>query len=136
MKNQKLASILIFIISTHFFISCTREPVDYTSTAKEIISQGTWLVDYFYSGQNKTAQFNNFQFSFIGNGTVTVSNGANSFSGTWRMVTDVNRNEVLKINLVQEPNLQELNNQWSVGDKSLRSVSMNVNGSELRFKKL
>lgn len=136
MKNQKLASILIFIISTHFFISCTRESADYTSTAKEIISQGTWVVDYYYAGQNKTAQFSNYQFSFIGNGTVTALNGGNSFSGTWSVVTDVNRNEVLKINLVQEPNLQELNNQWSVGDKTSLSVSMNVNGSELRFKKL
>lgn len=136
MKTLKLSSVLLFIIINCFFAGCTREPLAYISTTKEIISQGKWSVDYYFSGQDKTAQFSNYQFIFTGNGTVTASDSGHSYTGTWSMVTGVNRNEILKINLDHVPDLQELNNQWSVDDKSSNWVSMNLNGNELRFKKL
>lgn len=136
MKSLKLTATLIFIISTSIFYSCAPENMDYVSSTKEIISQGKWSVAYYYAGQDKTAQYSTYQFSFTGNGNVTVSNGTNSFSGTWSTVTDINRNEVLRINLGQEPHLQELSEQWCVSSCQTDVVSMKVNGNELRIRKL
>ncbi len=110
--------------------------MDYTSSTKEVISKGKWSVEYYYAGQDKTAQYSNYQFSFTGNGNVTVSSGTNSVTGTWSTITDINRNEVLRMSLGQEPHLQELNEQWCVSSKTIGNVTMKVNGNELRIRKL
>jgi hypothetical protein len=135
MKNAKLFSYLLIVASTSFFARCTPERLDDFGTAKEIISNGQWSVDYYYAGQDKTTQFSNYQFSFIGNGTVTANYGTGSINGTWAILRDVNRNEVLRIS-IQEPHLQELNEQWNVVNASSDILGMKGSNSELRLKKL
>jgi hypothetical protein len=135
MKKPKLFSYLLIIVSTSFFISCTRENVDYFSTAQETISRGQWSVDYYFAGQDKTAQFNSYEFNFLGNGTVTVNNGSNSIHGGWSVVRDVNRKEVLRIN-IEDPHFLDLNEQWSVLANDTYFVNLKGASSELRLKKL
>lgn len=137
MKTANFASILIFF-SFLFFTGCTPENFNYPGTAKEIISQGTWSVDYFYAGQDKTAQFSSYHFTFTGNGTLTGANATNNFSGTWSMVRDVNRNDVIRISISsQEPYLTELNESWNVTSKDINVIAMqDGNNAQLRFKKL
>lgn len=55
MKNATLFSFLLIVVSTSLFTRCTPENLDYVSTAKEILPQGKWSVDYYFSGQDKTA---------------------------------------------------------------------------------
>lgn len=138
MKSVKLAlSILLIVISTSIFSSCTRESFDYSATAKEFISKGQWSVDLFFAGQDKTAQYSGYQFTFTGNGTVTATNTVETIEGIWSVVTDVNRNEVLQINMnSQDPHIQELNVHWSVTDKNNLFIAMKDGSNELRFKKL
>jgi len=137
MKNVKLFAQLLIIVSTSFFASCSPENLNDLSTPKEIISKGQWSVDYYFSGQDKTSLYNNFHFSFIGNGTVTATNGTNTINGTWSMITDVSRNQVLKINIdSQEPYLLELNDQWSITNSSTDAISMKDASGELRLRKL
>lgn len=133
MKNLKFFSYLI-VFSTLFFTSCTKENLDYRSTAREIISSGRWSVDYYFQGQNKSAQFDNYQFNFLGNGTLSATNGSVSINGTWSVVRDVNRNEVLRIN-IQESFFRDLNEQWNVTGTDSYSVSMKTESRELRLRK-
>lgn len=135
MKNTKFFSCLLIVVSTSFFISCTRDNVDYGSTTKETLVKAQWSVDYYYAGGDKTAQLNNYRFRFIGNGTVTATDGTDSFNGSWNMLTDVNRNEVLQIH-IQEAHLQDLNDQWTVALTSNDVLSMKGANSELRLRKL
>jgi hypothetical protein len=136
MKNAKLFSYLLIIISTSFFISCTRENVDYPATTKEVITNSSWSIDYYFAGQDKTAQFNNYKINFTGNGTVTAENGINSFTGNWSMITDVYRKNVLSIN-ISEAHLQDLNSQWTVEDVTTTgSLVMKNSGSEMRLRRL
>ena len=135
MKNVRVLALLTAVV--FLFIRCTPDQ-DYISNTKEIISQGKWSVDYYFSGQNKTAQYTNFQFTFSLNGTVSCTDGTQSFNGSWAMTRDVNRNDVLLINMSnQQPNITQLNAQWNVTNQSTSLVDMTSGGSaEIRFKKL
>lgn len=137
MKSAKPAlSFLLIVISTSLFTSCTPESLDYSATTREFISKGQWSVDLFFAGQDKTAQYSGYQFSFIGNGTATATNGVETVSGTWSVVRDVNRNEILSINMNTQNQMQELNVQWNVTDKNNSIIAMKDGSNELRFKKL
>ena len=82
--------------------------------------------------------YNNYQFSFMGNGTVEGTSGTNTFTGTWGMLRDVNRNDVLIINIIsQVPHLSVLSEQWSVTDKSSTMIVMqDGSSSQLHLRKL
>jgi hypothetical protein len=136
MKNLRLISYMLVIVSASFFTSCTKESIDYPGSTKEVITGSTWSIDYYYAGQDKTAQFNSYKFSFVGDGTVTADDGTNSFNGNWSVVTDVNRKDVLRINL-SEAHLQDLNSQWTVENPtSIGTLVMKNSGSEIHLRKL
>jgi hypothetical protein len=135
MKNAMFFSYLLVIISTSIITGCGKESIDYTDTPKEIISSGFWSVEYYFSGQDKTSQFNNYQFHFNDNGDLTATEGTNSINGSWSMVTDVNRNQVLRIN-IQEAHLSDLNEQWNVTATASNMIDMKGTSSEMRLKKL
>lgn len=134
MKNLKFFAYLLVVISTSLFTNCTRDNIDYGSTTKETITKSQWSVDYFFAGQDVTAQFSNYKINFAGNGTVTASDGTTSVNGTWSMITDLNRNEVLRIN-ISENLMQRLNSEWAVKQTSDDVLTMKAAGSEIRLKK-
>jgi hypothetical protein len=134
MKNAKLFSYFFLIISS-LFSGCTTESLDYTSTAREMISQGKWTVDYCFADQDQTSQFSRYQFTFIGNGTLIANNDSSSVTGSWSMVNDVNRNEVLRVK-IDEAYLQALNCQWTVTAADPEMLNMKGSDRELRLKKL
>jgi hypothetical protein len=135
MKNVKFFSYLLIIISTSLFTSCTQENVDFYGTPKETITKSQWSVDYYFSGNDRTAQFNNYRLRFSGNGTVVANDGANSIDGNWAMVTDGNRNPVLQINM-HETSLENLNNQWTIQTTSTDLLIMKGGEKEMRLRKL
>lgn len=134
MKAVKFFAYLFVLISTSFFNSCTPENLDYGSTTKETITKTSWSVDYFFDGQDVTAQFSNYKIHFAGNGTVTADNGTTSVSGTWNMVKDLNRNDVLNI-AISETHLQGLNDQWTVTQTTGDILAMKGASGEIRLKK-
>jgi hypothetical protein len=136
MKNLRLISYLLVVVSTSFFTSCTKESVNYPGSTKEVITGSSWSIDYYFAGQDKTAQFNSYKFSFVGNGTVTADDGTNTFNGNWSVVTDVNRKDVLRINL-SEAHLQDLNSQWTVDNPTtIGTLVIKNSGSEIHLRKL
>ena len=135
MKAVKFFAYLLIVFSTSLFTNCTRDNIDYGSTTKETITKSQWSVDYFFAGQDVTAQFSNYKINFVGNGTVTANDGTTSITGTWNMITDMNRNDVLRIN-ISENLLQGLNNQWTVKQTSDDVITMKGAASEIHLKKL
>ena len=135
MKAVKFFAYLLVVISTFIFTRCTPENLEYGSTTKEALTKAQWSVDYFFAGQDLTAQFSDYKINFAGNGAVTASDGATSVNGTWSMITDVNRNDVLRIN-ISEAHLQGLTDQWSVKQTSDNMLTMKAAGNEIHLKKL
>lgn len=135
MKNAKFFASLFLLISIAF-ISCTPDQ-NYINTTKEIITQGKWSVDYYFAGQNKTADYTNYEFSFKGDGQVICQQASSLCTGTWGMIRDVSGKDVLTIQMNSaEPHLSQLSEQWNVTDKTLTEVAMKGNSTELHFKKL
>ncbi|HEU4470167.1 MAG TPA: hypothetical protein VFR58_03710 [Flavisolibacter sp.] len=137
MKAIKLAAVFCILASGLLFTSCTRD-ADYSSTTREIISKGQWTIDYFYAGQDRTAQFSHYTFTFQGNGVVTGGSSTVSFAGSWSMIRDVERNDVILMNISgQEPQLSALSRTWSVRAKSSNALTMKDDeNNEIRFRKL
>ncbi|MGZ3846346.1 MAG: hypothetical protein ACXVBH_09850 [Flavisolibacter sp.] len=136
MKYPKFISYLLVIVSASFFSSCSRESIDYPGSTKQVIAGSSWSIDYYFAGQDKTAQFSNYKFSFVGTGLVTADDGTNTFNGNWSVVTDVNRKDVLRINL-SDAHLQDLNNQWTIEDANTSgSLVMKNSASEIHLRKL
>src|SRR5689334_16949809 len=114
MKNFKLTLNLLLLASTVFFANCTPE-LPYVSTTKEVIVQGSWNVQYYFDGQDNTAQYYDFQFTFSNNGTLSCVKGTDTFSGTWSMIKDADHKDVLHITMdTQVAALTALNVDWTV----------------------
>jgi len=137
MKTTKSFVGFLLLFVSISFIRCTPDQ-DISTTTKDIISQGKWTVDYYYAGQDRTSQFNTYEFSFVRNGTVTVATTSGDFSGTWMLMKDVSRNDVIQINIpTGEPHLAELNEQWNVTETTNTVIAMRVStSSQLRLRKL
>lgn len=120
MKSVKTFAALLLLSFSLSFVSCSPS-FDYVSTTKEIITQGSWAVDYFYTDADKTAEYKNYQFNFNFDGTVTYQQG----TGTWQLQKDVAGNDILKITLnTQDANLQKLNKEWKVSDKNTVNMGL------------
>ena len=136
MKYPKFIAYLLVIVSASFFTSCSRDSIDYPSSTRDVITQSSWSIDYYFAGQDKTAQFSNYKFSFVGTGIVTANDGTNTFNGNWSVITDVNRKDVLRLNL-SEAHLQDLNSEWTVMDASTDgNLVMKNSASEIHLRKL
>lgn len=58
----------------------------------QIMEEGTWRITNFIdSGDDETADFNGYAFTFLANGTVNAVKGNETVSGTWS-ITDDNSN--------------------------------------------
>ena len=135
MKTANPTVALLLFFCALVFTHCTPDQL-LASTTKEIIVQGKWAVNYYYDGQDNTAQYQNYAFSFNGDGTIGATNGTDSSYGTWSTIKDVNRNEVLTIHL-HATALSGLDASWTVGSASLVSIGMkNTAGVQLVINKL
>ena len=137
MKSAKLFALLLIISTSMLFTNCSPRQDD-ISTTKEILSEGKWSVDYYFAGQDQTGLYTNYTFTFNLNGAVVCEQGTTSNTGTWSLIKDGSRNDVLLIQLnTLEPHLIQLSEEWKVTDQTLSVIAMrDVNSTQLRFKKL
>jgi hypothetical protein len=84
-------------------------------TFDDIITDGTWYVSYFFRDQDDTDDYENYDFTFNDNGTVTVTGGSGS-TGTWATFIDSGD---LELDLTFTASaLDELAEDWTVIDYS------------------
>ena len=135
MKSLKVyAASLLFI--SFSFTSCSPDH-DFVSSTDEIITRGSWDVEFFVN-DNKTAEFKNYNLEFSGNGKLSANNGTTIVEGKWTLIKDVDRTDLLTINLNEQGNVVELSNVWAVAEKSLNAFKLQAKGNttELRLRKL
>ena len=135
MKSLKISSALLLFIS-FLFSNCSPDH-DFLSSTNEIITRGSWDVEFF-ANDNKTAEFGNFSFQFNGNGKLSGSNGIKTVEGSWNVIRDVDRTDILTITMNDRDNISELSNSWSVKTKTTNAFILEAKGSttEFRLRKL
>jgi hypothetical protein len=124
MKSVKICAALLLFVSA-FFTSCSPDH-DYISETNEIITRGNWKVDYFYTTNDKTDQYRDYNFQFSGNGTVECTGANHSCTGTWSTIHDEKGEEVLTIKLAEQSDMAELNNMWQVKGKQLNGLTLSA----------
>ncbi len=137
MKALQLTVSLLLLSTCFLTTSCTKDQVEnYRDNTKEIITQGKWTVEYLFSGQDLTDQYQNYDFEFLGNGTLSAQGPGPEISGTWSMIRDANRNDVIRIQInSQDPHFAAISEQWRVTGKTLQSVVMAEGSSQLHIRK-
>ncbi len=111
-------------------LDCTPEQLEsvFTSCAQ-------WTVDKLrINNTNREDNYIGYMFSFLGDGTITVQEGANTYSGTWSS-TGTGENIEFVIDI---PSLTDFNGNWILhnieGTGSQEKIELRLDGNRLRFK--
>jgi hypothetical protein len=135
-KNFKTILFLVFA-GLLTFTSCSSNdddnnpPIDQIQIqVKNNVQQATWRITKFIdSGDNETNHFTGYNFTFGSNGTLTASNGSNTFNGTWS-ITDSNSNDdsqddlefIIIFNLTND--FEDLNEDWDFVSQSPTKIEL------------
>lgn len=53
------------------------------------VNNGTWRITFYEdSGTNETTNFTGYNFTFGSGGVLTVTNGTNTYTGSWSVTSD------------------------------------------------
>lgn len=79
----------------------------------DTVTKGTWRVSYFVaSGDEHTSLFYGYVFTFLADGTVSVTRpGASQTTGTWN---EFNNNSRLDLDFAAPGLLEKLNQSWVI----------------------
>lgn len=95
------------------------------------VSQGTWrITSYVDSVSNETSNFTGYNFTFVASSVLTATNGTNTYTGTWSIVTDNsnddNPSSDLDFNIffASPANFAELSDDWDVVSYTATTISL------------
>ncbi|MFM7767823.1 MAG: hypothetical protein ACKO9S_08210 [Bacteroidota bacterium] len=122
--------IFVFLLMIGVF-SCKK---DDTSTLegqiRSNIESGKWRISKFIdSGDDETSNFSGYNFDFGKSGSVTATNGVNSYTGTWS-ITDSNSDDDnlsdldFNLNFNLTNNFQDLNDDWDFISQSETKIEL------------
>lgn len=61
-----------------------------------IVTNGSWKISYYWkSERDEMVNFNGFNFSFGANDALTVTDGTNSYKGSWSMLEANSNNKII-----------------------------------------
>ena len=134
MKTVRLALIIPVMLAA---VSCGNDddPANSASAVENAVKAGTWRITRFEdSGNNETSMFSGYNFAFDASGTLTASNGANIFIGTWSVTdgksNDDNSNDMhFNIDFNLNNSFEDLSEDWHfVSYTSSKIELINVSG--------
>ena len=109
------------VVSLGLFSCSEDDPGSELVTIQEVegsVKSGSWKITKFIdSGKDETHHFNGYSFIFDNNGTITSTNGMNTYEGTWS-ISDSNSNDDspndmdfnIYFNLTND--FEDLNDDW------------------------
>jgi len=107
-----------------------------SGTVAEVVNtatQGTWhITSYIDSGNDETAHFAGYNFTFGSGGALTAVNGTNSYTGAWS-VTDSNSsddddspsNDVdFNISFATPADFADLTDDWDIQERTATKIKL------------
>ena len=127
MKTKLNLGIIFLLSLTLLSTTCSSDddnsPIDNTAQIDEISNtaeSGNWIITYFYdTDSDETSNYNGYTFTFENSGTLTATNGTNTYSGLWS-VTNSNSNDDssndidFNIFFASPPDFEELSDDWEI----------------------
>lgn len=101
---------------------------------EEVIMEGSWYVSYFFRDSDQTDDYEDYDFIFNSNGTVTVTGGSSPGTGTWISYTD--SGELITEFTFTSSALEELVEDWTVTEFTETQIKMehvSGGGDDIRY---
>jgi len=142
---MKTTAKLFLLALTISLASCSKSNDDNpssSSTNKTEQVSGNWTVTYYFdSGKDETSDYNGYTFEFNTGGVLNATNGANAFTGTWRIgdssSDDDSSSNRLVIAITGNKYMDDLQDDWmilKITDTEIRLQDDNLSSAEeLRF---
>jgi len=126
--KKRIFTVAILTLSL-IVTGCTSDDaaaIDNSVKIEQIIDaaeSGTWHITRFIdSGNDETTNFSGYNFTFKNGGTLTATNGSNTFNGIWSVTEDddsnddsSNDNDIdFNISFDTPPNFEELSEDWDI----------------------
>ncbi|HYJ37227.1 MAG TPA: hypothetical protein VEV87_01365 [Chitinophagaceae bacterium] len=114
------------------FTACTKSnnfsSIDHTSQNQDsslidILKAGSWVIDYYFDEEDKTADFAGYIFTFGSDSALALKKGSESYTGQWQVVREDGVSKVwININTINL--IQKLNDKWQV--KTINSTKLEM----------
>lgn len=117
MKFAKFAFAAFSLLLLSVFASCSNSSDDNTPGGNNNVTPaaGQWKVTYFYDKKDETSYYAGYTFEFGAGGSLSASNGSQSWSGTWSTGIDDSANKFLiDFNGTLPSALSELEEDWRI----------------------
>jgi hypothetical protein len=110
---QKITGLVFLsIISLVTFTSCTD---DTPKDINDVVTTVSWKVTNFTEdGVDQTYHFSNYTFTFNDNGTLSATNGTNTYNGTWSKGTDDSTPKLILTFSVSSGPFEEISEDWEI----------------------
>jgi hypothetical protein len=135
MKRLILIPVLFCLFMLNVASMCSSDDNSPSSTDPTpvitIVSQGTWrITSYVDSGTNETNHFTGYNFTFGDSSLLTATNGTNTYTGTWSVVTDTtnddNPSSDLDFNIAfaSPVDFADLTDDWDIVSYTATTISL------------
>lgn len=132
MKTYLFKFVLLSLVLIVF--SCSEDDDNQTgqlsSEIENSITSGTWRISYYFdSGTDETAHFTGYNFTFGDNGTLSASDGINTYSGTWSISKSSGDDDSLddldfNIYFALTNDFEDLNDDWDILSQSSVKIEL------------
>ena len=140
MRNFKHILMLLAVLATSSVLlsSCSKDasmvPSASTTSSTSVIEErkpapGTYTISKFIdTGDDQTAQFNGYTFTFKKNGGLTATFNGQTFNGSWSLNS---AQTVMTINIAGTNALNDLDDDnWNVVKISMTTIKISANGPD------
>lgn len=91
-------------------------------------------MEEFYAEGDKTALFEKYNLQFNPAGILKCSADNYEYTGSWNIIRDENRNDVLLISIDGPSALSDLSDAWNIQEKTTMNLSCASRDAEGRFR--
>lgn len=96
------------------------------------VESGNWRITYFFdTDSDETSDFNGYSFTFSNNGSLTATNGTNTYTGSWSVTdssssSDDNSSDDIDFNISfsSPPDFAELTDDWDIIEYSNTRIEL------------
>lgn len=100
---------------------------------EDVIIQGTWSIDYFFSGADQTVDYEQYAFDFNADGSIAISGGDMPIMGLWG-TTNNGTNELAGL-IFSSPELMALEGEWIIDSVTSTYIKLKRNSTGIEGEK-
>lgn len=104
----------VLFLSMFAFTAC-KDDNSNNNPSNNTPASGTWKVSYFFDKQDETGNYASYTFEFGANGSLSATNGVQTYTGTWATGVDDSKDKFLIDFSGTVPSaLQDLEEDWLI----------------------